>query len=177
MKRKTRGRGGLQRAGMTLESALNFAHSTYFNRGQGWVEHNGIAGVWHTDPKSKRGKVFRPISRQSAPDYYGSIDGRFIAFDAKSHGSDDPWILPRERIHQYYRLRDIAGAGRAIAWFAIEHRPSRILMLLRIFPTNLEFPRDIPWLEFPPPPGVLQVSDVGGWYDWLPIVRKNWIGH
>jgi penicillin-binding protein-related factor A (putative recombinase) len=165
-----------QIAGQSLEDVLNFAHKLYANRGQTWVRHNEIRGRFRSRGGGQA--EFTPSPAKGAPDYYGCVDGRMIAFDAKSHGSDDAWILPTDRLHQFWRLADIAAAG-GICWFAIEHRPSQLLYLLRIRAVQSigdhQFSGDRPQLKFPPPPDVLTVPDAGGWYDWLSVVRAHWL--
>ena len=166
-----------QIAGQSLEGLLDFGHALYWNREQAWVRHNGVKGQF----RSRRGgkAEFTPSPDKGAPDYYGCVDGRMVAFDAKSHGSDETWILPADRLHQFWRLADIAAAG-GISWFAIEHKPSSTLMLLRIrtadqfMDKGMLIPRS-PRLKFPPPPDVLAVPDAGGWYDWLSVVRAHWL--
>ena len=89
---------------------LAFVHAGYWNRQRVWVRHNGIAGVWRIDRRTGQ-RVFTPISREAAPDYYGCVDGRFVAFDAKTTDHNARWRLDKERAHQYQLMLDLASAG------------------------------------------------------------------
>jgi len=158
-----------QQAGAGLESALDFIHNLYWNRDKVWVQHNGIAGVWRGRPGEER--LFHPVSREAAPDYYGCIKGLFVAFDAKTTANVGIWRLKADQIHQRTRLVRLHEAG-ALTWFAVECREQNVLYL---YP-----PREIEWpsVDFKhPDPGTLQVpwdERVGG-YDWLRAVISNWI--
>jgi len=160
-----------QAAGESLEEYLAFTHVLYWNRRKVWVQHNGISGRWRIN-KATHKPQFTPTSRIAAPDYYGCVKGRFVAFDAKSE-QDMSWRLPKEREHQFDTLRQLAAAG-AICWFAVEQRPSQVMRLLRITP-------DSPWpairFRYHSLPECLEVSWSGlfGGYDWLAAVEAWWL--
>src|SRR3989304_10603234 len=103
-----------RRAGQSLEDALNFAHSLYLNRGRVGVRHNEIRGRFRSRGGGQA--EFTPSPAKGAPDYYGCIDGRMIAFDAKSTGNKKTWMLDGRRVHQYLDLCEIAGAGGGGWW-------------------------------------------------------------
>lgn len=159
-----------QAAGESLEDALAFTHTLYWTRRKVWLQHNGISGRWRIN-QSTRQKQFTPTSRVAAPDYYGCVAGRFIAFDAKSE-QDMSWRLPREREHQFETLKDLADAG-AVCWFAVECRPSNIMRLIRVVRHS-----DWPAVRFREPADpMLEVgwSGLYGGYDWLGVVEAAWL--
>ena len=161
-----------QAVGHSLEDVLAFTHAGYWNRQRVWVRHNGIAGVWRIDRRTGQ-RAFTPISREAAPDYYGCVDGRFVAFDAKTTDHNARWRLDKERAHQYQLMLDLALAG-AVCWFAIEQRSQQALHLLRIVPAS---PYPIVVFESLGLPDRLEIpwSDRAGGYDWLPLVRESWL--
>ena len=68
-----------QIVGQSLEDMLNFAHSLYLNRGEAWVKHNEIRGRFRSRRDGRA--EFTPSPAKGAPDYYGCVDGRMIAFE------------------------------------------------------------------------------------------------
>jgi len=165
-----------QIAGQSLEDLLDFAHSLYWNRERVWVRHNEIRGRFRSRGGGQA--EFTPSPAKGAPDYYGCIDGRMIAFDAKSTGNKKTWMLDGRRVHQYLDLCEIAVAG-GVCWFAVEYRLSQTLYLLRV---NLPFADTafgaiVPKLDFSrdvQPSNVITVAYQEGYYDWLSVVRANW---
>jgi len=165
-----------QIAGQSLEDLLDFAHLLYLNRGEAWVKHNEIRGRFRSRGGGKA--EFTPSPAKGAPDYYGCVDGRMIAFDAKSTGNKKTWMLDGRRVHQYLDLCEIAVAG-GVCWFAVEHRLSQILYLARVQPPfpDTEFMQRVPKLDFSRdvlPSNVITVAYEEGYYDWLSVVRANW---
>ena len=166
-----------QISGQSLEDALNFAHSLYANRGQVWVRHNEIRGRFRSRGGGQA--EFTPSPAKGAPDYYGCVDGRMVAFDAKSTGNKKTWMLDGRRVHQYHDLLEIARAG-GVCWFAVEHRPSQILYLARVRPPfpDTAFMQRVPKLDFTRdvlPPDVISVAYQEGFYDWLSVIRVHWL--
>lgn len=157
-----------QRVGASLEDLLTFTHILYWNRHHVWVDHNGIAGEFHM---RKGRRVFHPVSRQAAPDYYGCVDGIFIAFDAKTTKNKTRWRLHKDYAHQFTRLKDIHQAG-GVSFFAIEQRVTHTMWLLKVH-NRMEWPK----LSFDPQESELipriPLNDEG-LYDWLPEAR-SWV--
>jgi recombination protein U len=152
-----------QRVGSSLEDLLTFTHRLYWNRHQVWVEHNGISGAFHIN----RGRrVFTPQSRRSAPDYYGCIDGKFIAFDAKTTKNKTRWRLHADYGHQFERLMRIHEAG-GVGFFAVEQRVAGRLWLLRVV-DGMSWPV----LVFDDDSTPSVTPTVEQLYDWLPEVQK-----
>lgn len=159
--------------GKALEAMLNFGHQLYVNRFEDVrVEHNGTRGTW----KSQGGKgVFVPDVSKSAPDYYGSIAGQMIVFDAKTTQNKKVWRLKSDSAHQYLAMLDWSKA-RAICWFAVEHKLDEVLYMLKV--SHLKpWLKSLPSMTFPPPVdiGIIACPMIDGWYDWLPLVRFGWI--
>jgi recombination protein U len=165
-------RGGRRsvQAGASLEALLNYVHQRYWINHHVWIRHNGIAGTWHRDPRRRGKAVFSPVKRTAAPDYYGVIYGRFVAFDAKLTNNKIRWTLGKDRIHQLQYLQEISTAG-GCSWFAVEHRPSRRMLLVPIRPDTNKATVDLR----SPAEDVLQIADVQGYYDWLGPVLEHWI--
>ena len=166
-----------QIAGQSLEDLLDFAHSLYWNRERVWVRHNEIRGRFRSRGGGQA--EFTPSPAKGAPDYYGCIDGRMIAFDAKSTGNKKTWMLDGRRVHQYLDLCEIAVAG-GVCWFAVEYRLSQTLYLLRVQPPFPEtaFMQSVPKLDFlndKLPAHTLVVAYEEGYYDWLKAVRSEWL--
>ena len=158
-----------QRVGASLEALLTFTHNLYWNRYQIWIEHNGISGVWRS---GRAGKRFTPVSREAAPDYYGCVGGRFVAFDAKSTKNKTRWRLHADYGHQFERLQKIHVAG-GVAFFFVECRHHKFSLLLRVTDEM-----DWPVVSFSEPLG----SDVAfvtlnteGFYDWALQVPQSWL--
>jgi recombination protein U len=156
--------------GSGLEALLNLAHQLYRARELAWIEHNHVAGIWRGRGAGRK-PVFTPVSRQSAPDYYGCFRGRFLAFDAKEIRGRSAWRLDKRYAHQLERLQAIAAA-RGVAWFAVERIGSGQLWLLRIWP-GCEWPV-IDFAEAPNADMLKIARNEDGYYDWLPLVRSAW---
>jgi penicillin-binding protein-related factor A (putative recombinase) len=149
--------------GSALERTLELAHQVYRDRDLVWIRHNRTAGAW-------RGKRFVPMPDKSAPDYYGCLRGRFLAFEAKEC-RDTRWLLKTNSAHQLGRLQALAVA-RAVAWFAVEEVRARELTLVRIWPDS---PRPAFDFRAPLEPDMLRLPlGPEGFYDWLPLVRSAW---
>lgn len=163
--------------GHSLEQLLNHTHNMYLAQGKAWVQHNGIAGTWHSGGKGK--PVFAPISREAAPDYYGCVGGKFVAFDAKSTTNKKYWRLHKKDGHQFDRLRTISQHG-GVAFFLVEFLEVHEVRMLRIAP-------DSPWpkvfltnkenRETGHGANFLSVlQDRNGLYNWLPWYLMGWSG-
>lgn len=158
-----------QRVGASLEALLTFTHGLYWSRHNIWIEHNGISGVFRS---SRKGKVFTPVSREAAPDYYGCIQGRFVAFDAKSTKNKTRWRLHADYGHQFERLQNIHKAG-GLSFFFVECRVDKIAYLLRVT-EEMQWPT----LSFTDPlaSGVAFTSlNTEGFYDWYTELPKTWL--
>src|SRR3972149_9885988 len=107
-------------SGRSLEYLLTFAHSRYADRGIAKIEHNGTMGRF----VKQAGKlVMIPAAGGSAPDYYGSVNGRMLAFDGKRVHTQGGWHLHRDRLHQFHKLQSWARIGQAVSFFAIQEAP------------------------------------------------------
>jgi len=164
---------GPREAGQSLEYLLSFGHQLYADRGLAIIEHNGTRGRF-----IRRGSeaAMVPAAGGSAPDYYGSVGGRFIAFDAKKVSAKGGWHHYRDRLHQFHKLQSWARIGQAVSFFAIEEARNTRLWLLRV--TGEENPFHLPGLRFnvESSEGLLQVAmNDEGWYDWLPTITQNWM--
>lgn len=160
-------------SGQSLESLLNFAHQLYLDRGLAVIELNGTRGKFI----KRAGKLIMvPAAGGSAPDYYGSVSGRTICFDAKRVSLKTGWNLHRDSLHQFHTLQRWALVGKAVCWFAIEQATNSRLWLFRV--TGLENPFELPGLRFNAEPreGLLRLErNSDGWFDWLAVVREIWL--
>jgi len=160
-------------SGRSLEYLLTFAHTRYADRGLAKIEHNGTMGRFI----KQTGKLTMvPAAGGSAPDYYGSVNGRMLAFDAKRVHTQGGWHLHRDRLHQFHKLQSWARIGQAVSFFAIEEARNSRLWLLRV--TGEENPFELPGLRFNTEPGsgLLQMPmNPEGWYDYLPILIQAWL--
>jgi len=164
---------GPRESGQSLEYLLTFAHTRYADHGLAKIEHNGTMGRFI----KQAGKLTMiPAAGGSAPDYYGSISGRMLAFDAKRVHTQGGWHLHRDRLHQFHKLQSWARVGQAVSFFAIEEARNSRLWLLRV--TGEENPFELPGLRFnvEPGAGLLQVPmNQDGWYDYLPVLQYHWL--
>lgn len=160
-------------SGRSLEALLNFGHQLYADRGLALVDPNGTRGIFI----KRAGKLTMiPAAGGSAPDYYGSIDGRSLAFDAKRVTAKGGWHLHRDSLHQFHTLHRWARVGKAVCFFAIEEARQSRLWLLRV--TGEENPFELPGLRFNAEPGdgLLRLErNTDGWFDWLAVVREVWL--
>ncbi len=151
---------------------LDFAHVRYLNlHADVRVEHNGTRGVFRSGRGGKAN--FVPHPNKSAPDYYGCIDGRMIAYDAKSTRNKRTWRLDKRSQHQWHKLFNWARVG-ALTWFAVEHRLEDQLYLVPVTWESFD-PSRPPRLRFEEPGDALVVPFNEGWYDWLDPVRDLWL--
>lgn len=158
--------------GMGLEAMLNFGHQLYLNRNDDvMVEHNGTRGKFIGQARGK--PKFVPHGSKSAPDYYGCIDGRFIAFDAKTTRNKTRWNLDLRSEHQHLKLLDWSAAG-AVCWFAVEFKLTDTLYLFRV---DHRYEPVRPSVKLPPAVDlrIITCAMTAGWYDWLPLVRFGWL--
>jgi penicillin-binding protein-related factor A (putative recombinase) len=158
-----------QSQGAALEDLLATVHARYLANGDAAIFRCGQRARFIT----RRGET-SILPLPSPPDFQGVIaGGRYVAFDAKSVGTDG-WVMPNDRRHQQQLsdLSDVAAVN-GIAFFFVELRPRATAVLVRVYPVFPGAPRiRIPW---PPLPSqILCPPDLGGVYDWLSIVRQRW---
>lgn len=167
-----------QSAGAVFESLMHFTHSTYRNRGQAMIEHNGVRGEWRS--RGKAGRFFKAFPKTMQPcDYHGAIDGRFVAFDAKTTGNKTSWSLGKAGAHQLQHIRQLVEVGGAVGWFAVEVRRLQKMLLRRVFKDTPDGAVRFSFGVFDEVQvdyqGYLIVDQENGMYDWLPLVRKHWL--